>query len=275
MIPNDPRPLLGAAMPVAALETYRDWIVGDQRDLEIQDFCFAELLEGDWRPVAAKAKEHLKGYSGRLGIHGPFWGFGIASMDPDVRKIAGKRMMQGLDACEEIGATQMVIHSPYTTWDYNNIDFYPDGRSRVIANAHATLGEAVKRAEALGVTLVIENIEDKNPADRAALAASFGSEAVKLSVDTGHAHYAHGSTGAPPVDAYILAAGSMLHHVHIQDTDGYADRHWPPGRGTILWPSIFEALARIDAKPRLNIEVRDKAEIPKAADWLSAQGLAR
>ena len=46
--------------------------------------------------------------------------------------------------------------------------------------------------------LVVANIEDKDPMDRVTLARSFGSPAVKVSVDTGHANYAHGSTGAPP-----------------------------------------------------------------------------
>ncbi|MBR7518030.1 TIM barrel protein, partial [Mycobacterium tuberculosis] len=91
---------------------------------------------------------------------------------------------------------------------------------------HATLAPVVARAAETGVELVIENIEDKDPTDRVTLARTFDSPAVRVSLDTGHAHYAHGSTGAPPVDQYVTAAGNMLTHVHIQDADGYADRHW-------------------------------------------------
>lgn len=269
-------PLLGACLPIDAIPTYRDWILADQRDVELQDFCFPDVLSGtEWKDRAARAKDLLRGHTGRLGIHGPFWGFSIASKDPEIRAVVRRRMDQGLDACAEAGANQMVVHSPYTTWGYNNIDLDRNGRGELIDLAHDTLLPAVRRAEALGVTLVIENIEDKNPMDRVQLARSFASSAVKVSVDTGHAYYAHGSTGAPPVDVYLTAAGELLEHVHIQDADGYADRHWVPGEGTIRWPAVFSAIAALGGAPRLMIEIRDKNRIRDAATFLAGAGLAR
>jgi sugar phosphate isomerase/epimerase len=269
-------PVLGACLPIDAIPTYRDWILADQRDVELQDFCLPDVLSGtEWKDRAARAKDLLREHTGRLGIHGPFWGFSIASKDPEIRAVVRRRMDQGLDACAETGATQMVVHSPYTTWGYNNIDLDRNGRGELIDLAHDTLLPAVRRAESLGVTLVIENIEDKNPMDRVQLARSFASSAVKVSVDTGHAYYAHGSTGAPPVDVYIAAAGELLEHVHIQDADGYADRHWVPGEGTIRWPAVFAAIAALRGAPRLMIEIRDKTRIRDAATFLAGAGLAR
>lgn len=55
------------------------------------------------------------------------------------------------------------------------------------------------------------------------LARSFGVEAVRVSIDTGHANDAQGSTEAPSVDYDVHAAGDLLHLVHIQDSNGYAD----------------------------------------------------
>ncbi len=254
-------PLLGAAMPVRVLHDLRDWIVDANRPLELQDFIWADLLNGDWKPRVAEARDLLSGYDGRLGIHGPFFGFGLATEDPEVREIVRKRMRQGLDVCEELGATQMVVHSPFTTWGHNNYENYPNGRHDVITRVHASLDEAVRRAESIGVELVIENIEDKDPSDRVRLVESFASSAVRVSIDTGHAHYAYGSTGAPPVDRYVTAAGDLLAHVHLQDADGYADRHWAPGDGTVLWPSVFKALGHLSSDPRLILELRDHSEI--------------
>lgn len=275
MAPFPDLPVLGVCLPTKMLGMYRDWIIEDQRDLEIQDFFDAALIEGDWKAVARQTLSLLQGYRGRLGIHGPFWGFSIGTTDQDVRKVVQRRLNQGLDACAEIGATQMVIHSPYTTWAYNNLDHLPGARQQVIEDTSACLEPVVARAEDLGVVLVIENIEDKDPHARVALARQFDSASVRVSVDTGHANYAHYATGAPPVDHYILAAGEMLHHVHIQDTDGFADRHWAPGKGNILWSSVFEALAKCGANPRLNLELREKEEIPRGAAFLQQAGLAR
>ncbi|WP_289151882.1 sugar phosphate isomerase/epimerase family protein [uncultured Salipiger sp.] len=268
-------PLLGAAMPLDTLESLRDWVLADQRDLELQDFTTAEVLCGDWQPLAARARALLDGYEGRLGIHGPFWGLSLANLDFEIRAIVTKRLLQGLEVCEALGATQMVIHSPYTTWDYNNLDNYAEARDRVVALVHETLAPAVARAEDLGVTLVIENIEDKDTDARCLLADSFASDAVAVSVDTGHAHYAHGTHGAAPVDYYIRRAGERLRHVHLQDADGYADRHWGIGLGTINWASVFDAVAPLDGRARLILELRDKAQILPSAQRLAAMGLAR
>lgn len=268
-------PVLGAALPLDGLRRHRDWILDKQRDLEIQDFFWAEVLNSDWTPLADSIRKELDGYRGRLGIHGPFWGFTIDSLDPDVRDVVRKRMMQGLDVCAALGATQMVIHSPYTTWDANNLDSLPGEAERTVQRVHDTLHAAVRRAEDMGVVLAIENIEDKDPHQRVALARSFDSPAVRVSVDTGHANYAHGSTGAPPVDFYVTAAGEMLNHVHLQDTDGHADRHWNPGEGNIAWRAVFQALGRIRSNPRLILEVRNKDTLLAGAAYLESLGVAQ
>ena len=274
MTANLATPILGAALTTQTLAIHRGWILEQQRDLEIQDFFRAETLDGDWRQVAAEVRRLLDGYTGRLGIHGPFWGFKIDSQDALIRAVATKRFLQGLEACEAIGATQMVIHSPFTTWDYNNLDINPGARDAVVERVHLTLKDVVARAQNIGCELVIENIEDKDPFARVGLAKSFNSAAVRVSIDTGHAHYAHVSTGAPPVDYYFDAAGDALTHVHIQDTDGYSDRHWIPGDGTVRWPAVFRALGRLSGKPRLLIEVKDQTKIRRGAAHLEALGLA-
>jgi sugar phosphate isomerase/epimerase len=268
-------PVIGAALGTAGLETWRDWILEKNRDLELQAFHTAAVLDSDWSAEAAHTRKLLEGYTGRLGIHGPFWGFSIGTSDPEVRRVVARRMDQGLDICEAVGATQMVIHSPYTTWDYNNIDSYPESRRNLIENVHACIATAVKRAGDQGVTLVMENIEDIEPQDRQRLVESFDSPALKLSIDTGHAHYAHGSTGAPPVDYFVSAAGGLLDHIHLQDADGYADRHWAIGEGTILWTSVFRAISALTVKPRLILELRDKAGIKASMDYLTRMGLGQ
>ncbi len=268
-------PIIGAAMTVSTLERLRDWLFADTRDVELQDFHMPALLDGDWRGAAERAATLLAGHGGRIGIHGPFWSLAIDSFDPDIAAVCRKRMAQALDVCDVVGATQMVVHSPFSTWDSFNRRNYPDAREEQIARVLEVMAPVVARAESQGVTLVIENIEDREPEARTALAQAFDTPAVRLSIDTGHAHYAHGATGAPPVDYFVAAAGDLLEHVHLQDADGYADRHWVPGDGTILWPSVFAALAKLGSKPRLLLELRDPSRIEEGARRLAAMGLAR
>ncbi|MEO1016301.1 MAG: sugar phosphate isomerase/epimerase family protein [Pseudomonadota bacterium] len=267
-------PILGAAMKLDDLAIHREFMLTKPRDLELQDFVDAEVLTDDWRPLVDRAKSLLDGHQGRLGIHGPFWGFKLDSQDPEIRAVVQARLYQGLDVCTALGATQMVIHSPFTTWDYNNHENVEGSRELAFERCHATLDDVVARAESMGCVLVLENIEDKDPYLRRALAESFHSPAMAVSIDTGHAYYAHGSTGAPPVDYYVKAAGPQLHHLHLQDADGYADRHWSLGEGSLLWPSIFAAIAKYATNPRLIIELRDKSRIPASAAYLESLGLA-
>lgn len=268
------RPLLGAAFNLESLRNHRDWIIDRQRDLEIQDFVWADLLNGDWQSRADAIKHELDGYQGRLGIHGPFWGLTLDNQDPEIRAVVTRRLMQGLDVAAHLGASQMVIHSPYTTWDYNNLDCFAGARDALIERVHECLKSVVTRAENEGLVLVIENIEDVDPHARVHLAKSFNSASVRVSIDTGHANYAFGSTGAPPVDHFVYAAGDMLNHVHLQDTDGYADRHWAPGEGNMAWPSIFEALKSCQSHPRLILELRNHSQVRTGADYLVKLGLA-
>ncbi|WP_193336253.1 sugar phosphate isomerase/epimerase family protein [Devosia beringensis] len=268
-------PIVGAAMTLKDVEINRNWLLEKPRDLELQDFVPAEVLAGDWQSVVDHARRLLDGHQGRLGMHGPFMGLNVASSDPDVQAVVAKRMDQALDVAAALNVTQIVIHSPYSTWMHNNLDNWPEQRQRVFELTHATLDAAVKRAENQGCVFVLENIEDKDPADRRKLVESFNSSAFALSIDTGHAAYAYGSTGAPPVDYFVLDAGEKLQHVHLQDADGYADRHWPLGHGNINWRAIFARLADITSHPRLIIEIRDKSQIQASAAHLAALGLAQ
>ena len=271
---TDDRPVLGAAFNLEQLERHRDWLLERQRDLELQHFVGPEVLGGDWRELARRTRAALAGHRGRLGLHGPFVGFSLDTGDPEVRAVVQRRLAQSLDVALELGATQIVVHSPFKTWDRCNLDTVPGAREAMIARVQATVAPALARAEQAGVELVFENTEDAEPAARVQLARSFGSPSARVSLDTGHAHYAHVHTGAPPVDVFVRAAGEWLAHVHLQDTDGWADRHWVPGEGTVPWAELFRTLATLESRPRLILELRDKDRCPEAAARLAALGLA-
>jgi sugar phosphate isomerase/epimerase len=271
-------PVIGAALLVDDLERHHNWIIEGKRDLELQDFDVVGVLEDNaWQPIVDRARRWLDGYEGRLGIHGPFRDVPLACTDPAVRRIVDYRMNQALDICEALGATNVVIHSPFTIWDYDSFDHFPGARERLVERVHKTMGNVVRRAESMGCTFVIETIEDRDPRSWVELARSFNSPAMALSIDTGHTYYCHCSHRAPPIDYFIAAAGRDLQHMHIQDADGHADRHWRPGKGTINWVAIFDALQLSGANPRLIIELDtpNRHEVRMGADWLIERGLAR
>lgn len=275
-------PLLGVALTLQELEATEGllpFLRDRDRDVEIRDFVPVGALSAEAiAATVARARRVLGAHGGRVGIHGPYEGLLIDTPDPEVRAIVTARMLAAIEALAAINGARegghMVVHSPYTTWAWHNRGTPFDGAVQILELTHQTLAPVVRRAEDCGVTLVIENCEDIDPAERVTLAASFRSPAVRVSLDTGHAHYAHGRTGAPPVDVFVRAAGAALAHCHLQDADGFGDRHWQIGEGTIRWPSVFRALAELPVLPRLMLEMAEAQTVIPSARWLQAQGLA-
>ena len=267
-------PIIGAQLTVLDLPKHRDWLFDRNRDLELPEFCMADILAAP-DPFIELAKKALDGWSGRLGIHGPFAGFELDVKDKEIRAVVQRRISQALDVCDKLGATQMVLHSPYDGWDAHNLDNRPNDRAKRISAIADTLAPALARAEAAGVEMVLENIKDTDPSHRAAVVAAVDSPALRLSVDTGHAYWAHVSAGAPPVDRYISEAGDLLAHVHLQDADGYADRHWVLGEGTIPFAPILSALGTLGSNPRLIVEINDFSRVPDAVAHLERLGLGQ
>lgn len=269
-----PLPLIGAAIRLPEIPQYIDWLVADQRDLEIQDPCYPGYLDLDWRAEAEAGRALLRerGFQGRLGVHAAFDGLELFTQDKLIREVISTRYQQSLDFVEVVGASQMVIHSPFVAFGSAAGNFGTRReRQWVIDAARAVLDRVLPRAVDLKCALVIECIMDKTPDPLIDLVRSFDSEYVRVSIDTGHAYLMEQQGGTPP-HQWVLAAGELLGHVHVQDVDGHADRHWAVGDGNINWPAFFWALRQLAHQPLLVLEV---LEVERSARWLTSHGLAR
>ena len=265
---------IGACLLISEILDFRNWLFDSQRVLEIQDFALPNGLSYDFDDKLSLAKSLLKGFEGRLGIHGPFHGLDIDNKDSEIIAIISARLIKALEAADHLAATQMVIHSPFDAWYNRNIFAQKNYKNSKIEYIKAVLDPVIKVAERYGILMVLENIQDVRPEHRKELALSFGSKCIAVSLDTGHAHIAHCTSGAPPVDFYVKDAGDLLRHVHLQDVDGYADRHWSLGLGQINWQSVFDALSSVGSKPHLVLELKDKSDIHKSHEYLKSIGFA-
>lgn len=267
--------ILGAAMPIAKVPQHLDWLIEGARALEIQDPILPDVLDGDWRALVRVARSLLADYTGQLGIHGPFINLPLGSVDPKIQSVVSDRLRQGLDFAVEVGATHMVMHSPFDFFGSPHVPHSPAfGLARDIERVHATLDPLLPLARDAGVMFVIENIYDTNSAPLLALIRSFNSPLVRMSLDTGHAFIKH-QIGGPTPDQWAADAGELLGHIHVVDNDGQYDRHWMPGHGNINWFALFEALQKLTSQPRLVLELNKTDEILQAVQWLSMQRLAR
>ncbi|MEL6198456.1 MAG: sugar phosphate isomerase/epimerase family protein, partial [Pseudomonadota bacterium] len=266
---------IGAALMIEQIAVHRDWLFEADRDLEIQDFVpYAALKDGPQETIA-RAKAALDGFRGRLGIHGPYRGLEIDNADPEIREVILRRYTVAIEAAAVIGARQMVIHSPFNIWSHHHRHDGMGRAARMLADVTALLEPMLAVAEREGVVLVVENCEDAIPETRRELVQRISSPALALSIDTGHAQLSRRMYGAPPVDVFVRDAGALLRHVHLQDLDGYADRHWAPGDGEIEWPAVFRALAECESAPHLVLELHNHADVPKGFAYLRDLGLVQ
>ena len=265
---------IGAAMMIDDLPGFRDWLVQDGRDLEIQDACLGDFLDGDWQPGARRVLDLLDGYSGRISVHGPYSGLSLVCYDHRVRELVVLRLKQALEFAVAIRATQLVLHSPFEFFGHPMVVHTPaQGLDYEIEQVHLTLDEVLPVAVGPGVMLVIENCYDRNTAPLLTLVRSFESKSVRLSLDVGHA-FTMQQTGGPPPDQWVREAGVLLAHVHLQDTDGLVDRHWAPGEGNVNWFAFFEALNELDPPPRLLLEVAPE-KFKASVDFFRQRGYER
>jgi len=147
-------PVIGAALRPRDLPRFLPWLSERDRDLELQGFDDAEVMDGDWRALAAEIRAALSGWNGRLGMHGPFSGLVLDARDPEARALAARRIDRALDIAAALELRQMVLHSPFTLWKHQNLDTRPGAREGMTARVQDTLGAAVARAEALGGALL-------------------------------------------------------------------------------------------------------------------------
>lgn len=262
---------MGVSLPSAQLPHFRDWIVADQRDLEIDDPFYADMLDGDLSACVNDIKMNLAAYTGRLGIHGPTEMLPILCDDAMVTQVVQHRLRQSLTFADAIGASQMVLHSPFGCFGHpQTVHTYNTGLQKEIATIHRLLDPIVAQAESQSCQIVLEVCSDVHTRPLIELVRSFESPWVRLSVDVGHA-YVMQQFGGPSPDQWIFDANDMLAHVHLQDTDGLYDYHWAPGDGTLCWFAVFRALGSLTTPPRLILEV-SADDVMKGYAYLAQKG---
>ncbi|MEP3198740.1 MAG: sugar phosphate isomerase/epimerase family protein [Lentilitoribacter sp.] len=269
-------PILGVAGGLKDFQVIKDWIFEKDRALEIQDFVPSATLGAMHEDLISDYKSFLADHNGLVGIHGPFINLDIAAIDKEISAVTTKRLLQGLDVCEKLGGTHMVVHSPFSAWLSINELNMPSIKRDMFASSQDVLGPVIKRCEEIGCIMVLENIDDTDPFIRKELVETFDTDHFKLSIDTGHAQLSHCNNNAPAVVDFIIAAGELLSHVHLQDVDGYADRHWHPLEGIIPWGPVFNELSKIETSPRLILEPKDRYSLlPTSVERLEEAKLAQ
>jgi len=190
-------------------------------------------------------------------IHGVF-GFHIDPSSPDVKH--RQRCLEIYEnegkLCRELGGKMIVVHP--AAWNPGMRSMTAEEIDRASVPRWPSLNEFMHRlgeiGERIGVTYLIENQPMNCPLghdtvrlSKAVLAV--GSPAIRMCLDTGHAHM----TG--DLVAAVKGALPAIAYFHIHDNDAKVDDHRMPGDGTVDWTAFGELLRTSGSTATCMLEV--------------------
>lgn len=196
----------------------------------------------DLKAVRKQVEDHALHLSGLA--TGLYWGANAASADPAVRARATHILNRQLEVAAELGVDTILVVPGAV-----GVDFIPGGEVVPYGDAYQRAGDfvaaALPRAEALGVTIGIENVWNKfltSPREMAEFIDGFSSKRVGAYFDVGNVL----ATGYP--EHWIALLGSRIKRVHFKDyrrNVGSADGFVELLSGDVNWPAVMAALRSV------------------------------
>lgn len=170
----------------------------------------------------------------------------IAATEPHRRIQAVDEARRALEFAERVPCPLAVVHMGAP----EDAD-----RPRHLDAIYKSLEILVPFAGYRGVRLTLENIPNKlSLARMCQFLQEAGLEQVGICFDAGHANLE-----SDPA-SQIGAARDWIVTTHLHDNHGYRDEHLPPFGGTIHWPDVLRALAKIHYAGCLLLEFNAEGE---------------
>ena len=216
--------------PLIALSSRLLWSLPVSKAAEIaMDLGFQGLeiwAEHLWREGAPSGLgKQLARLPLRYFLHGPFMDLNPCSRNPRVAKLSLTEQLKALELARELGIDLVVLHPGRRSSSKDSPEEYWPALLE-------SLGLIAKKAEELGITVAVENMEPRpkeimvRPIDFVRLFSRV--PGLGLCLDLAHA----AAGGFEMVDGFLARLGSRIRHVHISNI-GDGQVHLPLNRGEL------------------------------------------
>jgi sugar phosphate isomerase/epimerase len=214
--------------------------VGLQPEIYFSGVTLDRLSPGE----VEKTSNALRGKGVPVTFHAPFMDLNPGAVDERVREITAFRFDQVLELVPHFQPRSIVFHPGYDRWRYDDdVDLWRE-------NSLLTWRPLVKRAEAMGVKMALENVFEENPEPLRKVLEEIDSPFLGYCMDAGHGNL----FSEVPLLTWVEVLGSRLLEIHLHDNHGKADDHLPLGRGSIDFPALFSLLREKKIQPTYTIE---------------------
>jgi hexulose-6-phosphate isomerase len=207
-----------------------------------------------------------------------FWPYPLTSNDPAKRARGLELAGQIAQAAHDLGVENVLVvpgavHIPWRT------DHEPVPNDVCDRRAREAVGQLVKQAEKLKVSLNMENIFFNGylmtPMEMNSFVDSFGSDRVRVHFDTGNiSMFQH-------AEHWIPILGARTKNIHFKEftkkgTDYSLETFRPLLDGTTNWPAVTEALAAVGYRGYVTFEYfHPYPHYPEALIWQTSDSLDR
>ncbi|MDH7499285.1 MAG: sugar phosphate isomerase/epimerase family protein [candidate division NC10 bacterium] len=208
-----------------------------------------ELSTGSLEQMAAVLKRNGSSCT----LHGPFLDLNAGSGDESIRKATLARYAQAFAAAEILHPVQMVLHPGYDRWHYGGSE---DGK-RWLQQSLKSWEWALEETEALGLSLVLENVFEHRPQILGQLLRRVDSDRLRFCFDVGHCNL----FSAVPIREWMDELAPYLAEVHLHDNLGEEDDHLAIGEGEIDFAVFFRDLREMGVAPHFTIEAFNEKRV--------------
>lgn len=221
---------------------------------EITAFCYAPML--DTPETARQVRRDMEGVD-RFWFHAPFAELTPCAIDPLVRQVAEKRLLQAAGQAADLGVTRMVCHGGFIPHVY-----YPEW----YVEQSVLFWRALLDKLPENMTVALENVMEPSPETLVQIASGVDDPRLGLCLDVGHANTSVSRT--PPME-WIGPMAPWLKHVHLHNNRGDWDLHDPLGQGDIPMAQVLDTL--LDVCPAATYTIENQNCAPSLT-WLAEQG---
>jgi sugar phosphate isomerase/epimerase len=172
-------------------------------------------------------------------------------VDRRIKQVTSDRFSKIIDWAGFFRPKNIVFHPGYEKWKF-------DGNMNLwLESSIETWRPLVQRAEALELTLAIENVFEESPESLLLILHAINSPAFRFCFDTGH----HNVFSKIPLPDWIDALGDFLSEVHLHDNHHERDEHLPLGEGEFDFDAFFQLLGQRNLKPILTLEPHEEKHL--------------
>ncbi len=247
----------GSRRPGGFLEKFIEWKVNPEIGL---NYCvldaYTRLDFGGVAQTLTRAGLHST-------VHFPFMDLRPGAVDPKVRDVTQRRLIQAAGIAQIFKPSSMVGHASFED------RYYVSSEGDWLKAATKTWGAVINSTEADGPIICLENVYESGPGQIRFLLEALNSPRAGFCLDTGHLNV----FSDKPLELWMKTLGRYLREVHLHDNNGKTDEHLPIGAGNFPFQDLFRMLKEMNIRPVFTLEPHREEDFWKTLKNVKAMGL--